>query len=326
MGGPTDCAYAPAGEYVKDHSLVRHDGWWHLFSISGTAGYYHGYTGNEETVSWSVSRDLVDWELRGHVLHASGWPGFFDQHEVWAPFCLKADDGFRLFYTGVVHPTRLMEYRRLGHDHPADFTGHRETQGIAVSRDLTEWVKVADPKLGSGVPGRDSHVVRDEARGRWLLYSTIGTRVVNVSESADLLRWRSLGHCAELPELGSRHPAVGATARALFGEGAMNTAESVTVLRRPTDGRWLLLANWHCIESADPADFTRSPAVPYDTTFQGVPRDTGFACETLEHEGRWYRSGVFGPRDHWRLGFTEIEWGGAAGFRIVRPSVLGAPG
>ena len=35
---PVQCDYAPPGEYIKDHTLVFHDGWWHLYSISGTAG------------------------------------------------------------------------------------------------------------------------------------------------------------------------------------------------------------------------------------------------------------------------------------------------
>jgi hypothetical protein len=322
MSEPADCIYAPPGEYMKDHSFLRHDGWWHLFNISGTAGYYHGYNGNEETIAWSVSRDLVHWEFRGHVLHASQWPGFFDQHEVWAPFCLKTDSGFYLFYTGVVHPNRPMEYRRLGHRHPWVSLGHRETQGIATSRDLTEWVKVSDHAQGSGVPGRDSHVVRDDGQRRWLLYSTIGTHAVNVSESEDLQQWHSLGLCAELPPLALDHPAVGATTHGLLGISTLHTAESVTVIRRPTDGRWLLLANWHCIASDDPTDFTRSPATLYENTYQGRRVDMGYACEILEHEGRWYRSGVFGPCDNWKLGFTEIEWIDNGAFRIVRPSVL----
>ena len=50
---------------MKDHTFVYHDGWWHLYSISGTAGYCHAFTGNEETFSWSVSKDLVDWEFLG---------------------------------------------------------------------------------------------------------------------------------------------------------------------------------------------------------------------------------------------------------------------
>ena len=100
---PVDCNYAPPGEYMKDHSFIYHDGWYHLYNISGTAGYYHGYTGNEETVAWSISKDLVNWEFRGHVLHSSHREGTFDQHEVWAPFVLKADDGFYMFYSGIVH-------------------------------------------------------------------------------------------------------------------------------------------------------------------------------------------------------------------------------
>lgn len=117
-GNPVNCDYAPPGEYIKDHSFVYHDGWWHLFSISGTQGYYHGYNGNEETFSWSISKNLIDWEFRGHVMHPSLREGTFDRHEVWAPFCLKANDSFYMFYTGIVHPHRPMEYRKLGHDHP----------------------------------------------------------------------------------------------------------------------------------------------------------------------------------------------------------------
>jgi hypothetical protein len=324
MDSPVRCDYAPPGEYMKDHSLVRHDGRWHLFNISGTAGYYHGYNGNEETIAWSVSEDLVHWDFRGHVLHASQREGYFDQHEVWSPFCMRAEDGFRLFYTGVVHPVRPMEYRKLGHGHPWVGTGHRETQGIAVSKDLTEWVKISDPRTGSGVPGRDAHVVRDPGGDRWLLYSTIGTRKVNVSESTDLASWRSQGICAEFPRLPCTEPALGATIRALIGDSDPNTAESITVLRAPDDGRWLMLGNWQYIMSSDPTDFSRTPARPYDTACNGRLVDMGFACEIVEHDGRWYRSGTFGKPDYWRLGFTEIEWVAGGAFRVVRPSVLDA--
>ena len=47
-----------AREYASDHTLVRRDGWWHLYSISGQAGLNWFYSGNEETLSWSISRDL----------------------------------------------------------------------------------------------------------------------------------------------------------------------------------------------------------------------------------------------------------------------------
>ncbi|MBD3240568.1 MAG: family 43 glycosylhydrolase [Chitinivibrionales bacterium] len=321
MTSPTQCAYAPPGEYMKDHSFVLHDGWYHLFNISGTAGYYHGYTGNEETVAWSISRNLVDWELRGHVLHASQREGNFDQHEIWAPFCYKSDRGFFMYYTGIVHPHRPMEYRRLGHGHPWVFDGHRETQGIARSDDMTDWVKVSDPRTGSGVPGRDSHVVHDPDNGRFLLYSTVGTRDVHVSASTDLVNWRSLGTCCTLPALTNADSRLGDTSGDLPNE-QLHVAESITVMRHPLNGRWILLANWQWVLSDDPTRFDGDSAEVFDNRFGDGRVDLGFACEMIEHEGAWYRSGTFGPSDHWKLGFTEVAWEPRGAFRVVKPSVL----
>ncbi len=320
MSAPMRCSYAPPGEYMKDHSLLFHDGWWHLFNISGSAGYYHGYNGNEETFAWSISRDLVEWEFRGHVLHASGWAGFFDQHEVWAPFVFKGPDAFYLYYTGIVHPHRPMEYRRLGHDHPWVHQGHRETQGIARSTDLTDWVKISDPHKGSGVPGRDSHVVRDEANGRWLLYSTLGTQQAHVSESRDLEHWTPLGACAEFPRLSSDDARLGRTTGGLAR--MLNGAESLTVMRHGLHGRWIMLGNWQYIVSDDPLRFAPEDARVYDLLDGGQATDIGYAGEILQHQGRWYRSGVFGQRDYWKLGFTEIAWDPDGAFRVVGPSVL----
>jgi hypothetical protein len=324
---PTTCAYAPPGEYIKDHSLVFHDGWWHLFSISGTCGYYHGYNGNEETFSWSISRDLVDWEFRGHVMHPSQRPGTYDQHEVWAPNCLKANGRFYMFYTGIVHPHRPMEFRRLGSKHPWVATGHRETQGLAVSEDLTDWVKTDDPQKGLSIPGRDSHVVRDEANRRWLLYSTGqgsgGMDDAYVSESSDLVIWRFLGVCARFPKLDPKRQ-YGPTVEGWPELKAWTiTTESLFVMRQPRSGQWIMLANWQYAVSDDPTDFTRSQVHHYDGTHGGRLVDMGFACEIVQAQGRWYRSGTFGQTDHWKLGFTEVEWQPQDAFVITKPSIMG---
>ena len=316
---PVDCNYAPPGEYMKDHSFVYHDGWYHLYNISGTAGYYHGYTGNEETVAWSISKDLVNWEFRGHVLHASHREGTFDRHEIWAPFVLKADDGFYMFYSGIVHPKRPMEYRKLGHSHPWVFQGHKEAQGLAYSKDLTDWTKIADPVKGIHVPGRDSHVVRDEQNNRWLLYSTIGTMQANVSESTDLIHWKSLGICADFSKPDPDFD-YGATSKGIGGY--FHSAESLTVMKHPLSDKWIMLGNWQYIISDDPTNFRNSPVRVYDTRYNGKRIDIGFACEMVELNGKWYRSGTFGPRDYWKLGFTEVEWVLDGAFRIKKPSVL----
>jgi hypothetical protein len=167
----TDCDYAPPGEYIKDHSFVFKDGWYHLFSISGTQGYYHGYNGNEETASWSISKDLVNREMRGHMLHAQIKSALINmrsgRHSV-----SKARINF-MFYTKIIHPTRPLEYKKLGHDHLWVYEGHKETQGLTVSKDLTYWDKISDFNKGIGIPGRDSFVMYDAPNDRYLLYSTL---------------------------------------------------------------------------------------------------------------------------------------------------------
>ena len=313
MSDPTTCRYAPPGEYIKDHTILFHDGWWHLYSISGIEGYYHAFTGNEETISWSISRDLVNWEMRGHVLHASQREGAFDQHEVWAPFCLRHAGRFHLFYTGVVHPHRPLTYGKPGRDHVWVYEGHKEMIGLAVSDDLTQWIKVSDVARGLGVDGRDPHVVADDVNGRWTLYSTgprtgEGLHEVFASTSDDLRAWRPAGVCARIPDM-ERH--------------RNGNNESICVMRHPLDGDWIMLANWQYAKSADPLCFPPDAIKPYECAQGPHVVDIGLAGEMIEWQGRWYRSGYFGGNNNaTKLGFTEIEWVPGGAFRVVHPSVM----
>jgi hypothetical protein len=320
VSSPIECVYAPPGEYVKDHTFLFRDGWHHLFSISGTQGYYHGYTGNEETISWSISKDLVDWEFRGHVLHATQRAGAFDQDQIWAPFCLQTPERIAMFYTGVVHPSRTLEYRKLGHDHPGVWEGHTETQGMAVSVDLTRWDKVSDYEYGLGVPGRDSHVVFDEDTATYLLFSTIGSHQIHVARSEDLDTWSPLGIAATFPEVDADQD-LGATTNAFKGR-FVSPAESTFVMRHPITNRWLLMGNWGYMTTDDPTRFDEETTRAHDRTFHGRIVDLGFAGEMVQLGDSWYRSGVFGPIDHWKLGFTQIEWDPDGAFVITTPSVL----
>jgi len=327
---PTECSYAPPGEYIKDHTIIFHDGWWHLFSISGTQGYYHGYNGNEETFSWSISQDLVNWEFRGHVMHPSLRPGTFDQHEVWAPFCFKANGKFYMFYTGIIHPYRPMEYRKLGHRHPWVAEGHKETQGLAISEDLTDWVKVGDPAKGLDIPGRDSNVVHDEPNDRWLLYSTGQGKEVNgksmdevlVSQSKDLQNWSFIGTCALFPKLDENRK-YGYTVESWGGfKSWAGTTESMFAMKHPVTGQWIIMGNWQYAVSDDPLNFMDGEVRFYDIVYDGKIIDIGFAGEMVCYNGTWYRSGVFGDGDHWKLGFTQIEWDMNGAFNIIKPSIV----
>ena len=301
---PTQCNYAPEGEYIKDHTIIYHDGWYHLYSISGTAGYYHGNNGNEETISWSISKDLVNWEMRGHVLHSSLREGQFDQHEVWAPFVIKANGKFYMYYTGIIHPHRPMTYGKPGPDHKWIYEGHKETIGLATSVDLTNWEKIADPQFGLRIPGRDAHVIWNENEKEWLLYSTGPTNTdgygqLFVSRSKDLINWNFWGTCALIPV----------------------HAESTTVMQHPITKKWILLTNSHYAISDTPHTFLKSQIKEYDTTYKGEKIDIGFAGEIIQYNGKWYRSGVLGEKNNWKLGFTEIEWT-EDGFKIKKPSII----
>ncbi len=305
---PTQCNYAPDGEYIKDHSFVFHDGWYHLFGISGTEGYYHGNNGNEETFSWSISKDLVRWEMRGHVMHASLRKGHFDEHEVWAPYVLKTEQGFYMFYTGIIHPNRPLTYGKPTPDHKWIYEGHKETQGLAFSKDLSYWEKISDEKDGIGIPGRDSHVVWRDDEKQWLLYTTGPGNKDNlaqafVSRSDDLVNWDFWGVCALFP-------------------GSSGNSESLTVMKHPLTGQWIMLANNHYATSSDPLTFLKSEVKEYNRSFNGMDVEIGIAGEMVQHNGKWYRSGFVGKRGCQRLIFTEIEWDEEGAFNIVKPSII----
>ena len=309
LGNGKFCNPVLPGDYPDPSVLKDGDDY---YMVHSSFDYYPGL------LIWH-SRDLVNWEFRGHVLHASQWPGSFDQHEVWAPFVFKGKDQFYLFYAGIIHPSRPMEYRKLGHDHPWVSQGHKEAMGLAVSKDLTYWDKIADFKKGLSVEGRDAHVVYDDERDRYLLYSTIGTHQANVSQSIDLKKWESLGICIEFPRLDPGKD-YGQTTKGI--SNFLHSAESLHVLKHPLTGKWVIMGNWQYAVSDDPTNFHNSEIKEFKRDINGKMVDMGFACEILYLNGDWYRSGVFGKRDYWKLGFTKIRWTEDEAFHIAKPSIL----
>jgi beta-xylosidase len=199
-----------------------------------------------------------------------------------------------------------MCYEKLGHRHPRTvWEGHKETIGVALSKDLTCWEKTADRETGISIPGRDPHVVYDDENKRWLLYSTgkiiDGMCEEYVSQSKDLLNWEFIGVCARFPQDGFTYP----------------VAESMTVLKHPLNNQWILIGNWHYALSNDPANFLNSTVKRFNHN-----NTLGFAGEIIEWNGKWYRSGVMGIVDYWVLGFHEIEWDAEDAFFIKEPSMV----
>jgi hypothetical protein len=169
---------------------------------------------------------------------------------------------------------------------------------------------MSDFACGIGIPGRDPHVVWDEAEKMWLLYATgpcknDGLHQVFVARSQDLLDWQFEGVCAIIPDI---------------DDHKNGNNESLFVMRHPLDGDWIMLANWQYVKSADPHSFLRGEARPYECLSGAA--DIGLAGEMFEWQGRWYRSGFFGKSNETRLGFTGIEWIKGGAFRVTEPSAM----
>jgi hypothetical protein len=83
--------YEP-GEIVKDHSLIRIDGAFHLYYI----------TTGERSFGYATSEDLRHWTVHGDVLHAG--PDAWDSLAIWAPSITYYPYGpgyYLMYYTGV---------------------------------------------------------------------------------------------------------------------------------------------------------------------------------------------------------------------------------
>jgi hypothetical protein len=93
-------------------------------------------------------------------------------------------------------------------------------------------------------------------------------------------------------------------------------------MKHPLTGKWILMGNWQYVISDDPVNYKDSEVRYYTNEFDGKIIDMGFACEIVNYGGRWFRSGVFGKVDNWKLGFTEIEWDKNGAFNMIKPSVI----
>jgi hypothetical protein len=104
------------GVIVKDHSLLKVDGVFHLFYLRGNPAVNLGH---------AISTDLIHWELKPPVLQVV--PGTWDGSAVWAPQVIQyAGGSFLMYYTGVNSVVS-------------------QQTGLAFTSDLYNWVKLMWP-------------------------------------------------------------------------------------------------------------------------------------------------------------------------------------
>lgn len=291
--------YAPPGEYIKDHCLIRNEGLWHLFSISGHVGHAWMDIGNEEKISHSTSPDLIHWEMHGHPVKASGKEGYYDEHMAVAPFVMRGLDGrFYMFYSGWRHPNKRPDF---------NLEGHLQSIYMAVSDDLYNW-EIPDEiaprginvESGGPIIGRDPHVIRDEEGDRWLLYYTresLGGKpsAVGVAQSRDLKKWRHLSEAIVVRD----------------HQRSFDPCESPFVLKHPVSGKYILFLNWDYSISEDPIKFPTLQPLPFPCGIasEGLASvGVGYAREFIEHDGNNYLSCVLGQDGYMKLGFMQFKW------------------
>ncbi|MDE2769035.1 MAG: hypothetical protein OXI70_13180 [Chloroflexota bacterium] len=84
------------GRYLNDHCLIRHDGLWHMFGITGSVD---DPARRETFFAHATSPDLERWEIQPDPLQATAaWP---ENMGIIAPFVIEHRGRFFMFYSGI---------------------------------------------------------------------------------------------------------------------------------------------------------------------------------------------------------------------------------
>jgi hypothetical protein len=180
--------YYPSGGYVKDFTILRRDGRWHVFHIDGRDGQICWISGNEIAFGHASTDDFQHW-LR-HAMPLAVGDNPFDNRHVWAPYVVPAGGKYLMYYMGEgTEGTRI---------------------AVAESADLEKWSKRGPIPIANG---RDPYVF--EYGGRKILaftahYEIDGRQVLGACWSDDYEHWRPLPEIMRTryggPESASIHP------------------------------------------------------------------------------------------------------------------------
>jgi hypothetical protein len=297
----------PPGYRTKEFTLVRSDGWFHVFYLRENL-----LPGAPTLLSFghAISRDLYTWAEQDTILPVV--PGTFEGSQVWAPSLHRVDGTWFLFYPGM-------------RDEPAQ--GYRLRQSItyATSPDLYTWTRRTTPLFDNrifpwahvdttstiGSDCRDPFLWWDAIRGEWLLY--VSTRpasgpqgmVVGIAGSSDLEHWSDRG------QVPLTLPAVSFS----------DVAESPHVFSRDDS---LLLILW-TTDAGQSLTFGRStdPVSGWNTSRRlrsmlGYSTVGWWGSEMLRDGDRWY----FGTIHEDWIGFWDATWTAADTFRVAPPDSL----
>ncbi|MER6100406.1 family 43 glycosylhydrolase [Streptomyces sp. NPDC001728] len=179
--GPFAHVYAPstpAGpRYLNDHTLIKAQGRWHLFSIVGDGappGEAPDSTAEISFAHASAPTPNGPWTTHPDALTVD--PSYFGEEHLWAPHVVEAGGKYWMYYAA----------------------GGRSGAAVnlATSTDLFTWTREPSGPLFRGLAARDPMVVR--VGGEWVMYytelsGTGGQHIVAHRRSADLVHWSAPG-------------------------------------------------------------------------------------------------------------------------------------
>jgi hypothetical protein len=202
------------GIQCKDHTVVKHDGLYHVFYIQSLPPDGH-YLRKEQWFGHITSPDLRHWTRRDSVLSVDiPNPPAWESEFVWAPKIIKdpSSNDWLMYYTGATE----------------DLT---QQTGLASTYDLYHWYRWAGSPLyhpGSWAvwsPGewsncRDPELFREEGSSQWYLLNTVtmapdSLGAISYALSTNLGPWTDQG--------------------AFFVNDSQNVLESVQLVKRDGD-------------------------------------------------------------------------------------------
>ncbi len=298
--------FAPPGYRTKEFTLVRSDGWFHIFYIR--ENLIVGAP-TERSLGHARSRDLYTWAEQDTILPVI--EGTYEGSQIWAPHLLKVGGTWHLFYPAMRHQPEL---------------GYNlaQTMTEATSTNLFTWTRretplfdnsifpwaYRDTTVNQGMDCRDPFVWWDDVRSEWLMYvstrpaSQPSTMVVGIAGSSDLISWSDRGFVPlTLPNV-----------------SFSDVAESPLILRRDATP---LLFMWTTDAGQSLTYGSSNDAVTGWTNSRrlrsmlGYSTTTGWwAAETLVDGPRQYFATV---QDTW-INFWDLTWTTADQFRLNHPN------
>jgi beta-fructofuranosidase len=277
-----EVGYAPHGFYLKDFCLIKVGGIYHLFHIAGTPNVSCCLPGNEIWFGHASTKDFQKWQTHQPCLYID--PEGWDNGHVFAPYVVKEDKTYWMFYTGCT----LENTQRIG---------------VAISKDLFHWNRMGKRPVirpeeydwafcptEKGAACRDPHLIKHKDE-YWMYYTAVtkeGKACVARATSHNLIEWEDRG------------PA--------YVANDLNHCESSNV--QVLNGKYLLcfgghIEYWSYVISDNPAHWPSQEPKPLGKGITGM--------EVIERNGnRWlvgfFRLGIGHCSKGFRLFLGIIDW------------------